>query len=264
MGLLATLRGMSAKGRWKLASWTIIGTAGCVGVAIIINVMFFRAFGEEVLTRALLSAIIIPIVLAGPLFFYLTLKLRELVIANYKLADAAAIDFLTNCLNRGAFSKHVEDWLIHRGGEECLASGALLVIDADHFKKINDRFGHHEGDVALKAIAGAIQSVVRKDDLVGRLGGEEFGVFLPGATEHAAAGVAERVRQAVCDVAFLPRGKECKLSVSIGCAAFDRKTGFSELFRVADERLYEAKNAGRNRVVLGALGEAQQPVPLLH
>ncbi|WP_265517573.1 GGDEF domain-containing protein [Nitratireductor luteus] len=264
MGLLATLRGMSNKGRWKLASWTIIGTAGCVGVAIVINVMFFRAYGEEVLIRALLSAVVIPIILAGPLFFYLTLKLRELVIANYKLADAAAIDFLTKCLNRGAFSKRVEDWLTHRGDESASPSGALLVIDADHFKKINDRFGHHEGDVALKAIADAIQSVVRKDDLVGRLGGEEFGVFLPGATERAAASVAERIRHAVSDVAFVPRSKECRLSVSVGCAAFDRKTGFSELFRVADERLYEAKNAGRNCVVFGALGEAPQPIALMH
>ncbi|WP_246248905.1 GGDEF domain-containing protein [Chelativorans alearense] len=263
MRLLASLRGMSARGRIKLTYWTILGTAGCIVVAVSINYTLFLSFDEAVRKRAVLSAVVITILLAAPLFFYLTLKLRELAIVNYKLADAAATDFLTRCLNRGSFSARVEKWLADGGDDEAVA-GALLVIDADHFKKINDRFGHYEGDMALKAIAHAIRSAVRKTDLVGRLGGEEFGVFLPGATERGAASVAERIRQRVNRVAFRPGGEICPLSVSVGCAAFTRRVGFSELFRVADERLYEAKSAGRNRIMLTRIEVDQPPALALH
>ncbi|MCT7377444.1 GGDEF domain-containing protein [Chelativorans salis] len=254
---------MSRRGRIKLACWTILGTAGCIAVAVSINYALFLPYDEVVRKRAILSAVVIPILLAGPLFFYLTLKLRELAIVNYKLADAAATDFLTRCLNRGSFSARVEKWLVD-GGHDQAVTGALLVIDADHFKKINDRFGHYEGDMALKAIAQAIRSAVRKTDFVGRLGGEEFGVFLPGATERGAASVAERIRQRVNRAAFNPGGESCPLSVSVGCATFAHRVGFSELFRVADERLYEAKNAGRNRIMLTRISFDQPQGAALH
>lgn len=138
------------------------------------------------------------------------------------------------------------------------------MIDADHFKKINDRFGHYEGDVALKVIAQAIRSTVRRTDLVGRLGGEEFGVFLPGASQSGARMVAERIRQNDSRAAFRPASKAWQLSVSVGCAAFERRIGFSVLFRIADERLYEAKSAGRNRVMLTRVELGKPQVVALH
>ncbi|KFB08946.1 GGDEF domain-containing protein [Nitratireductor basaltis] len=255
MRLIATLRGMSSRGRKKLFLWTTLGPLSCIIPATAINLGLFAGFGEQTLWRAVISAVINPIILAGPLFFYLSLKLRELAVANHKLKEAAATDFLTGCLNRGSFSAQVENHL-NKKSDEDQPRGALLVIDADHFKKINDTFGHHEGDVALKSIATAIRSTVRRDDLVGRLGGEEFGVFLPNANEEVARIVAERIRSAICNLSFMPKGQPCPLTVSVGCATFARQVDFSELFRLADERLYKAKEAGRNRVQYALINQA--------
>lgn len=256
---------MSLRGKLKLASWTFFGTLGCLGISLFYNWAMFRHLGEEALRQALISATVLPVILAGPLFFYLTKKLRELAIANHKLAILAATDSLTACLNRGAFSARVDGWLA-APAEAGPDRGALLVVDADHFKKINDRHGHDQGDQALKIIANAIQASVRSGDLVGRLGGEEFGVFLPGATPESAQDVAERVRFSVGSTAFQPNGKAAPLSVSVGCATFVKPVDFSELFRVADERLYCAKNAGRNRVLMAHVGHNEAPTlaPALH
>jgi diguanylate cyclase (GGDEF)-like protein len=258
---------MSLRGMVKLASWTIFGTLGCLAISLAYNWISFREMGGEALRQGMISATVLPIILAGPLFFYLTTKLRELAIANHKLALLAATDSLTACLNRGAFSARVDGWLMTGDEANSAQNGALLVIDADHFKKINDSHGHDQGDEALKIIANAIQASVRSGDLVGRLGGEEFGVFLPGATPESAQDVAERVRHNVGSTSFQPKGKSVPLSVSVGCATFVKPVDFSELFRVADERLYCAKNAGRNRVLtahLAAHGQTPALVPALH
>jgi diguanylate cyclase (GGDEF)-like protein len=257
---------MSLRGMVKLASWTFFGTLGCLGISLLYNWMMFRDLGDEALRQGLISATVLPVILAGPLFFYLTKKLRELAIANHKLALLAATDSLTACLNRGAFSARVDGWLAASDEAGTSASGALLVIDADHFKKINDTHGHDMGDEALKIIANAIQSSVRSGDLVGRLGGEEFGVFLPGASPESAQDVAERVRRSVDSTAFQPAGKRVPLSVSVGCATFVKPVDFSELFRTADERLYCAKNTGRNRVLSAHIAHNEMPTlaPALH
>lgn len=245
---------ISVRGALKLAGWTLSGTLGCLAISLFYNWLSFRHLGEEALRQSLISATVLPIILAGPLFSYLTLKMRELAIANHRLHRVASTDALTACLNRGAFSAVVGQWLDAKPAETARTC-ALLVVDADHFKDINDRHGHDQGDEALKIIAAAIRSAVRDDDLVGRLGGEEFGVFLPGASELSARAVAERIRISVSRSDFRPRERRCSISVSVGCATLDRPTGFSELFRIADERLYMAKRAGRNRVVAAHIAE---------
>ena len=246
----ASIRKISLRGWLKLASWTFFGTLGCLAVSLTFNWLAFRHMSPQALRQGLISAIVLPVILAGPLFFYLTLKLRELAIVNHMLNDLASVDGLTGCLNRRAFMALVE----HRldGPPKRLAKGALLVIDADHFKSINDRYGHDRGDEALQLIARSIRSVLRSDDRVGRLGGEEFGVFLSHASLGDAAEVAERIRTSVGNASFEPGDKRHPLSVSVGCAAFAQPIGFRELFRLADESLYAAKHRGRNRVEIAS------------
>lgn len=259
--MLNSLNKISRRGWKMLAKWTLFGTAGCIVVAVLMNWLMFRSLGNAAFSRAMVSGVVIPIMLAGPLFFYLTLKLRELAIANHKLADAASTDFLTSCLNRGAFSSMVDAWLSATHPSAARIRGALLVIDADHFKTINDRFGHDQGDEALRIIAYSIKSALRAGDLVGRLGGEEFGVFLPGASAENAADVGERIRAIIEAASFSPNGRRCKLSVSVGIAAFQDQVPFTDLYRIADERLYEAKNAGRNRIRLAHVADPDQEAP---
>src|SRR5690606_27358019 len=112
----------------------------------------------------------------------------------------ASTDWLTTCLNRRAFTHLVSDHL------EETEVGAFLVIDADHFKFINDHFGHDRGDEALQLMADTIMASVREGDIVGRIGGEEFGVFLPDAGPETARQFGERIRRAVADAPFAPEG----------------------------------------------------------
>jgi diguanylate cyclase (GGDEF)-like protein len=126
----------------------------------------------------------------------------------------------------------------------------LLIIDADNFKTINDLYGHDAGDEALTILARSIRSVLSAGDLIGRMGGEEFGVFLPGVDQKAAEQMAERVRRAVQLAQFSPNGDAYMLSVSIGGAVFAQSTNFTELFRIADQRLYGAKRSGRNQAAI--------------
>jgi diguanylate cyclase (GGDEF)-like protein len=128
--------------------------------------------------------------------------------------------------------------------------GALLIIDADHFKKINDSYGHLTGDRALLDIAAAISTGVRAGDVLGRIGGEEFGAFLVGASDEEAIRVAERIRREVEAIRFQPiDGRLLPLTVSIGGTPCGSDANVSELMRAADQRLYEAKNRGRNRAI---------------
>lgn len=240
--------GLSFRSWMLLARWTVFGTLGCIAIAVAFNSVYFGVFAPDALREALVSATVIPVLLAGPLFFYLTLKLRELAIANHRLRILASTDSLTHSLNRGAFTDLVDGHLERRSADDGVQQGAMLVIDADHFKSINDRFGHHRGDEALRIIADSIRTSLRTGDLFGRLGGEEFGVFLPNVSPGEATTIAERIRRNVQEAEFSPNGEHRVLTVSVGGASFERRLNFGELFRMADECLYTAKSTGRDRV----------------
>jgi len=222
-------------------------TAISVALSLILTNMIMETFSAGLNVQGLLVSIIMPLALGGPMTLFLMLKHEQLRHANGQLEHLATTDWLTDCLNRGAFTGAVISYLERRTAAD---NGALLIVDADDFKGVNDRFGHHAGDEALRQIACAIRGAVRSTDLVGRLGGEEFGVFLANSDVVAADHVAERIRRAVAALQFTPDGARCALSVSIGGATYSDRTQFGELYRLADEHLYEAKNTGRDRVAM--------------
>ena len=123
----------------------------------------------------------------------------------------------------------------------------MLMIDIDHFKKVNDTFGHQTGDVVLKGVAGCIAGHVRSCDRAYRYGGEEMAVLLPGADEAAAARTAERLRRAVAELAFTAEdGRPVPVTISIGvCGASDDLADPGDFIARADQALYHAKEAGR-------------------
>ncbi|WP_414832080.1 GGDEF domain-containing protein [Afifella sp. YEN Y35] len=259
---------VSPRGRMQILRWTTLGTLFCIVFAVSFNFLMFRDLGDPALTRALFSSAVVAFILAAPSFFYLSLKLRQLAKTNHRLNTIASLDGLTGCLTRRAFSSLVDDWLhgVGNPGEtkdslENRRPGTLLVIDADRFKSINDRFGHQCGDEALCVIAAAIRSSMRIDDIVGRLGGEEFGVFLPGTVD--AGEIAERIRRKVETISFAPQECPHQLTVSIGGASVSGGSTFNHLYRLADERLYEAKRGGRNRIAVGPASSAVPPLRLV-
>jgi diguanylate cyclase (GGDEF)-like protein len=243
--MIMTIRALGVLQSWSsVGRWTLFGTLACVIISVIFNAVVFGDLGPEAQRRSLVSAIVLPTVLGVPLFFFMSMRVRGLAMINLRLGRVARTDSLTACLNRGAFTAKVTTMLTQHGPT---SSGALLMIDADNFKSINDLFGHEAGDEALTIIARSIRSVLRTGDLVGRMGGEEFGVFLPNVDQDTTEAIAERIRRSVNQAVFAPEGPLRVLSVSIGGAVFSERATFSELFRIADQRLYGAKQAGRNR-----------------
>jgi diguanylate cyclase (GGDEF)-like protein len=156
------------------------------------------------------------------------------------------IDFLTGLPNRRAF----DEALRLAAGEACRQCAALGIIlfDLDHFKKVNDSYGHHTGDAVLKIFASRLRSSVKSMDFAARYGGEEFAVLVLAAEKEKVWEVGERVRRAVSGAPFFVEGKELVITCSFGCAVFplDGPTA-EEAVKAADAALYRAKEAGRNR-----------------
>lgn len=243
---------LSRRGWGRVILGTIAGTLACVAIALYVDSFNFLNLDTPGRNRAILTNVLLPTFLAAPALFYLLSKLRELAIAHERLAVIAATDSLTSLLNRGAFMELAEAWL----QQQRPAEGGLLVVDADNFKAINDRFGHDRGDLALQLIADAIRAVVRSEDRVGRIGGEEFGVFLPGASRAQTETIAERIRRAVHETPFLADSVPHRLTVSVGGVYFNRPGPFHDLFRIADQQLYRAKREGRDQVALAPAMDA--------
>ncbi|MBE0705034.1 MAG: GGDEF domain-containing protein [Afipia sp.] len=239
----------SPRGWGRVWAGTVVGTLACIAVAFAID-----GYSPETGTwgwgEKPINNVLIPLVLGIPFFGYLLGKQRQLALAHEELMVVASTDALTSCLNRRAFVSLVEGYLDRMDQHRTDDTAALLVIDIDHFKQINDTFGHDCGDVALATVAQAIKESVREFDVVGRIGGEEFCVLLPGASQERAAAIAERIRRNVFETDLALGGEMRRVSVSVGGVTFDHDKDISDLLRTADQRLYAAKRAGRNRVIL--------------
>lgn len=227
---------------------TAIMLAFSVAMSVILTNLLMETFSAGINLQGLAVSIVMPMALGGPMIFVFMLKHEQLRTANLRLEKMATTDYLTQCLNRGAFTRAVTSQLARLGGGN--AHGAMLIVDADDFKNVNDRYGHHNGDDALRLIAQTISNAIGDKDLVGRLGGEEFGVFLGDADAAAADQLAEQIRADIAAIQFQPDDEPCPLSVSIGGATFIRKAEFANLYRLADQHLYHAKNNGRDRVAM--------------
>lgn len=184
----------------------------------------------------------------------------------------ARTDYLTGIANRGYVFEHG-----FKLGDRALKNDeplSLALMDIDHFKKINDTLGHEAGDKALIAAVGAVRNTLKRGEIFGRLGGEEFIVVMPGVDRDEAAKRADEIRLAVAGCGFLHAGKHpVNFTVSLGVSVIDPSCDFQTLVNRADEALYVAKNSGRNRVVMasstaerlsagtGVVGTRQRPRP---
>jgi diguanylate cyclase (GGDEF)-like protein len=173
--------------------------------------------------------------------------------ANEGLIRFAFTDFLTGLKTRGYFEQQLD--LEIKRSERKKTDFALLMIDIDHFKQLNDRYGHHAGDQVLRDVSSILMKDMREVDTVARYGGEEFVIVLPETSGPGALLVAERLRKAVEQAKFFagsPRAIE-RLTISIGIAVFDLDAQFKrDLIEFADAALYAAKGQGRNQVMLYA------------
>jgi len=157
-------------------------------------------------------------------------------------------DSLTNVFNRRIFLTLLEKSL--RNMKRNKTSMALVSIDLDHFKNINDTYGHIAGDDVLKHFVKVAQECLRLEDIFGRLGGEEFSIFLPNTNQKNAAIVAERIRTACESTSVTYGNMEIKFTASIGLAIADEYHDMNTLMDHADKAMYQAKETGRNKIAI--------------
>jgi len=157
------------------------------------------------------------------------------------------VDGLTQIHNKRYF-----DEMLEREVSRCARYGrifSLILFDIDHFKRVNDTFGHLAGDAVLRRLGTLVRTRVRRDDIVARTGGEEFAVILPEVALEGAVGLAEKLRSLIDESVFEFEKTAMEVTISLGVAMWQEGlTEGDELIKLADDKLYEAKDSGRNRI----------------
>jgi len=170
------------------------------------------------------------------------------IIREKQLEEASCTDPLTGMYNRRFFFEHLKTKFAesNRDAKKCLS---VLMIDLDHFKNINDTYGHQAGDLALKEVAETIKRNLRASDVLARYGGEEIVILLPDTEKHGAAIAAEKIRRAIESARIIHEGKTIPVTASIGIGQHNiTMESETNLLAEADQNVYRAKENGRNRV----------------
>lgn len=211
-------------------------------------------FREDILagtlkTLLLLSAIMLIVYIIA--FSVARIGMKQVATAEEKLRKQATTDALTGIFNRGELMTRAEEeaarFSRHRpDGDNGKLS--LIMLDIDHFKRVNDVYGHLAGDAVLRQLPDRIKQGLRLYDILGRYGGEEFLLLLPNADLADAVTIAERIRHAIADEPFQFNDFSIETTVSLGVSSLTEKTSLTEAIELADQAMYRAKQNGRNRV----------------
>ena len=185
-------------------------------------------------------------------------RIAELEREISQLKSRLTTDELTKILNRRGLIEILRPWarevayqLANPDRRKALIVRALSLVfaDIDHFKKVNDTYGHLAGDLALKSVAKILRENVREIDIVGRYGGEEMVIGLIGANQNDSKKIAEQLRRKIADTPIKFRDQMINITASFGVSTLSADLNLEELIKSADEALYRAKNSGRNKVV---------------
>jgi diguanylate cyclase (GGDEF)-like protein len=246
-------RGLSRAQFSRGVRWAISGPFLLCAVALLVRGATVVTQGPPNHTDAAGSFVLVPNF--TPFLWMITITTMAMNIAMAALTagrlvkryrDLAERDYLTGCLNRATLDRRLaaESKCAKEAGEPL----ACVFFDLDHFKTVNDRFGHQVGDTALVHVARVIQAALRKVDTLGRMGGEEFLVLLPGASVAGAHEAAERLRSALESAPMTIDGAPVTLTASFGVAVLGAGESPENLLHRADTAMYQAKRNGRNRV----------------
>ena len=207
--------------------------------------------GDNYMTKPFARAELVSRIRVAGRIAVLERKLNE---ANRKLHILATTDPLTKILNRRELLKRLHDEIYRAFREKKFYN--LIMLDIDHFKKVNDTLGHTAGDMVLIEIANRLKAKLRRYDLMGRYGGEEFLIGISGANNEIGRKIAERIRVSICEKPFHAGNKELDITASLGITSAipagkkkDMIRLLEDMIERADSALYMAKNAGRNRVM---------------
>jgi diguanylate cyclase (GGDEF)-like protein len=239
------------------AIWGSIRVVAAAMLLAEVSAFIVYSFLEpENLPRRLLVTGIISFVVAAPITYYILEQKRKLAKLSRELAFMASIDQMSGLLNRTSFIHAIKENLHTPKG--AATGGSFLFVDIDNFKSLNDRFGHSVGDDAIRSVAEAIKTHCDNGNIAGRIGGEEFGLFLPKANKKSALSIAENLRRQVRKIVVRRDEKQERLSVSIGVSIHKSGQTISTFVQNADEAMYQAKEAGRNKVMFEAAPEPRE------
>jgi diguanylate cyclase (GGDEF)-like protein len=246
---------LSRERRRSLQSRTAVIVVPCLHAAIFLMPLAMRAFAPEAIAARWLSVFALEtIIYAVGTAFIVLLMVKDHHVGIYR--HAATTDFLTGLLNRRAF---LECALRLCACQAERYPVTLLMLDLDHFKSINDRFGHAVGDEVLRLFAQVIRRSTRATDIVGRLGGEEFAIIVAQPMDLALR-IGERVRRGIEAAGINVAGHNIGATVSIGAAtSYDLVSNIDALIARADHALYRAKGQGRNRLYMADEGPVGAP-----
>jgi diguanylate cyclase (GGDEF)-like protein len=259
--LLASFALMSALRAYSMVRDVKAGTrfsqylsAGCIST----HAAYFIALATAVWTLPPISRPLAEVPISGwlfliPMLLSIAVVFAAVLLVNQTIAsrlqETARHDPLTDALTRRAVEELAEDELARSKRHGLPLS--LLLLDIDHFKLVNDQYGHAAGDAALRQFAMAVRRCLRREDVFGRLGGEEFCALLPNTAVGGATQLAERIRQSISNLAVDAGGHRLSLKVSIGVAALGQNSdSWHDLVNRADRAMYAAKREGRNRVMV--------------
>ena len=177
-------------------------------------------------------------------------NITEQVLLLAKLRMLATTDYLTNIYNRSHFLDMSLNEIYR--AKQLGHPVSVILLDIDHFKHVNDTYGHKAGDIAIKAVVDACRNVLRATDIFGRYGGEEFAVFLPETVSDVAVELAEHMRKKIAETVISVDNAKISVTASFGVVGTEKavNVGMDELLKIADKAMYRAKDAGRNCVVL--------------
>jgi diguanylate cyclase (GGDEF)-like protein len=196
---------------------------------------------------AAILAACVPLLIAPPIAWFLVDLLLRVHHVEQEMRSLASYDSLTGLPSRHAFFDNANNYVSLAQREHKTFS--VMIIDLDHFKSINDRYGHPAGDAVLKLFADVVNSVARRSDIMGRLGGEEFAIVLPSTNTSEALEFSERLHHAINQAVLKYNGSAIRYTASIGLSEFDTDSadGIDDLLARADLALYQAKQSGRNQ-----------------
>jgi diguanylate cyclase (GGDEF)-like protein len=225
--------------------------------AVVLTACVTHSMGPAVELTALRNAAAIGAVIAFVISYPVIDAIRHILKGKRSIERLAMTDDLTGISNRRALLAAAEQAIA--GADRAALPPALLIVDLDYFKRVNDVYGHRAGDQALQAAAQALVRSVRDIDLVGRLGGEEFVVLLAAADEETARRAAESARAAIAATRVTTPNGEIALTASIGYTPLFAEDSISAALQRADEALYAAKRAGRNQIASLAPNAGERP-----
>jgi diguanylate cyclase len=220
---------------------------GAVIIALLLTLGFSLAAFRTVRLDMLVMNLAVGAITAGIVAFAVMRTVAHLRVQQQRLERFATMDELTGAPNRRVFHERLESE-VDRSGRQGTHL-CVVFVDIDFFKRINDEYGHQVGDAVLKEIYARLEETLRAYDFVGRYGGDEFVMALPGTDAAGGVAVAERLRESVRNGAL---GKLAGITISLGVAELEPDMYVDMLLRNADAALYRAKNLGRNRTELFA------------